>query len=51
MPVGLFNSLAGFMRSLPGAAFGNTPASAIGDLMDQLMQCKVIVPDENPKAQ
>lgn len=41
MPAGLFNSLAGFIGSLPCSALGNTPVSALFDLGKKLDECHV----------
>lgn len=42
MPAGLFDSLRQFVLGLPAAAFGNTPAAAVGDLVHKLGECKVV---------
>lgn len=42
MPTGLLASLKAFILTLPGAAFGNAPLSALVDLSRKLDECRVV---------
>jgi len=49
MPAGLLASLKGFILTLPAAAFGNTPLSALVDLSQKLGECRVVEAQDAPE--
>lgn len=50
MPAGLLASLKSFILTLPAAAFGNAPLSALVDLSQKLGECRVVEAADADKA-